>query len=111
MGEEEQLHYINLPQILPSADGTTLLKDPGNFSVYPVALDRAATHGRGGGGGGSGLEGSPLGRSPLRLELTLSAPMDEGETWYLVVLFEHAGKAVFEKGKYSSSFVSFPWRP
>lgn len=72
--------------------------NPGNYSVYPVALDRAHTP-----------AWSNAGRSPLRLEITLASPLEEKEKWYMLVLFEHAGQAEFERGKYRSEFVPFPW--
>ena len=51
------------------------------------------------------------GQSPLRLEITLSAPLEEQETWFLVCVFEHAGRAMFEiGGKYASEFALFPWQ-
>lgn len=53
---------------------------------------------------------TPVGRSPLRLEITLSAPLEEQETWFLVCVFEHAGRVLFEKGKYASEFAQFPWQ-
>ena len=102
---EPEAHYPYLKpgDVLPDAlmaDGSpNLLKDPGAFAVYPVPLDRTddtwVTEG---------------GRSPLRLEITLSAPLEEQETWFLVCVFEHAGKALFERGKYASEFALFPWQ-
>ena len=81
------------------ADGSpNLLKDPGAFAVYPVPLDRTDD------------TWVSEGRSPLRLEITLSAPLEEQETWFLVCVFEHAGKALFERGKYASEFALFPWQ-
>ena len=81
------------------ADGSpNLLKDPGAFAVYPVPLDRTDD------------TWVSEGRSPLRLEITLSAPLEEQETWFLVCVFEHAGKALFERGKYASEFSLFPWQ-
>lgn len=96
--QAEQTRYLNLAPLLPAEDGS-LLVDPGNFCVYPVALDRV----------GQKAWSNP-GRSPLRLEITLASPLEEKEKWYLVVLFEHAGRAEFERGKYKSEFGSFPWQ-
>ena len=93
----EQQRYLNLSPLLPAEDGS-LLVNPGNYSVYPVALDRAHTP-----------AWSNAGRSPLRLEITLASPLEEKEKWYMLVLFEHAGQAEFERGKYHSEFVPFPW--
>ena len=91
-----------LPDALDAAGSPQLLTDPGAFSVYPVALDRSdhADPGR----------PTLIGRSPLRLEITLSAPMEEQETWFLVCVFEHAGRALFEPRNYASEFAQFPWQ-
>ena len=48
-------------------------------------------------------------RCPLRLEITLASPLDEKDSWYLICMFEHAGRAVFNGRKYESSYSSFPW--
>ena len=94
---QETERFFNLGPVLPSL-GDTILEDPGNFSVYPCALDRA----------GSWPEAGSH-RCPLRLEITLASPLDEKDSWYLICMFEHAGRAVFNGRKYESSYSSFPW--
>ena len=101
---DPEVHYPYLKpgSVLPDAlkaDGSpNLLKDSGAFGVYPLPLDR--------------IDDTWVteGRSPLRLEITLSAPLEEQGTWFLVWVFEHAGKALFERSKYASEFSLFPWQ-
>ena len=99
----EAERFFNLPIILPKLDSDAHLTSPGNMAVYPVALDRGVR---------SSLwdRQHDANRTPLRLELNLSAPLDESESaWYLVVAFEHQGQALFEGGKYESCYTNWSW--
>ena len=98
----EQRRYLNLGPVLPSPDSEERLQDPGNFAVYPVPLDRI----RSWGGGGTPIPG----RSPLRVELSFTAPLEESETWYMLAIYEHAGRAEFHQEKFVGSFETFSWQ-
>ena len=96
----ETERFFDLPRVLPSEDA--LRNDPGDMAVYPVALDRGAR---------AWPEQTDSNRCPLHLEVTLTAPMEEKDTWYLCCVFEHAGQAVFHgQTKYESYYTRFPWQ-